>query len=278
MAKKSTNGFLPEDHPRYQSLKIRHDIVKGFEDGVVAKAGLIAHGRGEAFDYIIGERTNPPAKDAITVAAAAILLAESPVISVNGNIAALVPKELVELSQITKAHLEINLFYHAKERVAAIVSYLVAAGARAQEILGTKLEEQVSIPELSSMRRHVDPKGIYVADLVIVPLEDGDRTEALKKFGKKVIAIDLNPLSRTAQWADITIVDNIIRCLPLLVDEVKRLSGQKREKLENIVNSFNNKDNLSKMIDVIGDYLRSLAEKGIYIPEAAAIFAEMKED
>ena len=31
------------------------------------------------------------------------------------------------------------------------------------------------------------------ADTVLVPLEDGDRTEALVKMGKTVVAIDLNP-------------------------------------------------------------------------------------
>mgnify|MGYP006179153607 CR=1 FL=1 len=34
-------------------------------------------------------------------------------------------------------------------------------------------------------RRRVDPEGIFIADTVFVPLEDGDRTEALAKMGKK---------------------------------------------------------------------------------------------
>ncbi|HUY00603.1 MAG TPA: 4-phosphopantoate--beta-alanine ligase [Candidatus Deferrimicrobium sp.] len=273
---KIENGFLPEDHPRYVSLKIRHDIIKGFEDNVVAKAGLIAHGRGEAFDYFVGEQTSQPAKEAIRAAAASLLLANHPVISVNGNVAALVARELVDLSRLTNAVLEVNLFYHTEARVIAIKNYLIGAGAK--EILGLNPDDQISIPELSSLRRHVDPKGIYIADLVLVPLEDGDRTEALKKFGKKVIAIDLNPLSRTAQWADITIVDNIIRCIPLLIQEVSSLKGKSIEKLKEIVNKFNNKENLGKMIKVIADFLNNLAKKGIFIPEAASIFAEMKED
>ena len=92
------------------------------------------------------------------------------------------------------------------------------------------------------------------------------------------IAIDLNPLSRTAQWADITIVDNIIRCMPLLIEEAKNLSGSDPQNLQKIVDSFNNKENLRKMIEIMGEYLRELAVKGIYIPEAAKVFAEMKED
>ena len=57
-------------------------------------------------------------------------------------------------------------------------------------------------------------EGIYCADVVLIPLEDGDRAEALVKVGKKVIAIDLNPLSRTAMAAHVTIVDELTRAVP----------------------------------------------------------------
>ena len=40
-------------------------------------------------------------------------------------------------------------------------------------------------------------------------------------MGKQVITIDLNPLSRTAQTAHITIVDELTRCLPLLTEFVR---------------------------------------------------------
>ena len=46
---------IRKDHPRYHSLIIRKKITESFENKVVASAGLIAHGRGEAFDYILGE-------------------------------------------------------------------------------------------------------------------------------------------------------------------------------------------------------------------------------
>ena len=58
---------------------------------------------------------------------------------------------------------------------------------------------------------------IDAKDVVLVPLEDGDRTIALKKAKKKIITFDLNPLSRTARTADITIVDNVTRAMKLLV-------------------------------------------------------------
>ena len=56
---------VPEDHPRYQSLKYRHKIIECMKNLIVAEAGLIAHGRGECFDYILGEKTNNIAKNSI---------------------------------------------------------------------------------------------------------------------------------------------------------------------------------------------------------------------
>ncbi|MEN6329941.1 MAG: hypothetical protein ABFC91_06585, partial [Methanobacteriaceae archaeon] len=86
---------IPRTHPRYQSLILRKKISEAHKDGVLAESGMIAHGRGEAFDYLLGEKTIPPALKAIEVAAAQILLAENPVISVNGNTAALSAREVV---------------------------------------------------------------------------------------------------------------------------------------------------------------------------------------
>ena len=47
---------IPKTHPRAASLLIRQKLVKGFDAGLVAKEGLLAHGRGEAFDYMLGEK------------------------------------------------------------------------------------------------------------------------------------------------------------------------------------------------------------------------------
>ena len=87
--------------------------------------------------------------------------------------------------------------------------------------------------------------------MVVVPLEDGDRTLALRKAGKIVITFDLNPLSRTAQTANITIVDNVTRALDLLIENCKKLSKKSKKSLEKIVNDFDNKKNLSSNINEI---------------------------
>ena len=255
---------IPDDHPRAESLRIRHKIIHGMERNVVAKAGLIAHGRGEAFDYLLGEETTPPARNAIKAAAAALLLSEYPVISVNGNSAALTPKEIVELSEVSGAKIEVNIFYRRPERLEAIKKVLEEAGAK--EVLGVGETADGEIPEISSVRRVVDRRGILIADTVLVPIEDGDRTQALRKIGKTVIAIDLNPLSRTAQLANITIVDNHIRCMPLLVEEVKRLKGLPKKELKKILEDYDNKKILGEVIELIRDRLTEIAKKGMNIP------------
>ena len=237
---------IPKSHPRFISLSIREKIVKGYDDGLVAKEGLLAHGRGEAFDYLIGEKTTKTARAAINAAASALLSAHSPVISVNGNVASLCPKEIIQLAKITKAKIEVNLFYYDERRKKSIAKSLKKAGAK--QVLGTNPRSYRRIGGLDSPRQIVDKDGIFAADVVLVPLEDGDRTEALQKIGKTVITFDLNPLSRTAQTADITIVDNVIRGMRLLVSACKKSKTAKT--------NFNNKRSLSSAVSEIKNNLK----------------------
>jgi 4-phosphopantoate--beta-alanine ligase len=240
---------IPADHPRAESLHTRERLVEGFRAGLVAAEGLIAHGRGEAFDYLLGERTTTHARQAVRAAAAMLLLSGRPVLSVNGNSAALCPKELVELAEITGADIEVNLFYRTQERELAIKAELERHGAT--RVLGVGGRAAATIPELSSERRRVDPEGIYSADTVFVPLEDGDRTEALARMGKNVITVDLNPLSRTAKAAQITIVDNLVRAMPALVEQARLLKGRDSRSLRRMVAGFDNKKNLARSLAVI---------------------------
>ena len=91
-------------------------------------------------------------------------------------------------------------------------------------------------------------EGIGKADVVFVPLEDGDRAQALISLGKKVITIDLNPLSRAAQTSTVTIVDNITRVIPLLIKTIGVLQKMPKGKLLGIINNFENKKNLNLAI------------------------------
>ena len=114
-------------------------------------------------------------------------------------------------------------------------------------------------------RRRVSPRGILVADVVLVPLEDGDRTEALRRMGKTVIAIDLNPFSRTAQMANITIVDNVVRAMPLMVKEALKLKKEPPQVLREIIERYDNRKVLGEMIKIIMDRLKELSQKGVFL-------------
>jgi 4-phosphopantoate---beta-alanine ligase len=227
---------IPMNHPRRVSLETRARLTDGVRNGITSYDGLIAHGRGEAFDYILGEKTHDFALRAIDAAAALLLVANRAVISVNGNAAALVPGELGTLSEILGSPLEVNLFHAGREREVKIRDHLLSHGAR-QILLP---EEDFVITGLNSNRRFVNGEGMYRADVIFVPLEDGDRCEALIRSGRKVITIDLNPLSRTARSATITIVDNIVRALPLLVDRIKSRASESPSTLDNLLMSYDN--------------------------------------
>lgn len=206
---------IPDSHPRASSLRLRERLVEGVRRGLTSEAGLIAHGRGEAYYYLLGERTHAFAEEAVAAASAAIRCARHPVFSVNGNVAAMAGPELAELARENpELRFEVNLFHYTEERVRRIVDHLGQLGLAG--VLGSGLGDWVELPGLASDRRRMHPDGIARADVVLVPLEDGDRCEALVASGRRVITVDLNPLSRTARTATVTIVDEWTRVLPLL--------------------------------------------------------------
>jgi 4-phosphopantoate--beta-alanine ligase len=236
-------------HPRAKSLIIREKLVEGFRNGVVIPEGLIAHGRGEAFDYLLGEKTTKYACEAEKVAICLLLLSKNSVISINGNTAALCAKELVTLSNITKSKIEVNLFHKSAVRSKTIARILKKEEAK--KVLGLDAKSRSTIKEISSNRKYVDNNGIMNSDTVFVALEDGDRTESLVKMGKKVISIDLNPLSRTAIASNVTIVDNIARAIPNMVSISKELVNSDRSYLLQQIKNFDNIQNMYESLKMI---------------------------
>jgi 4-phosphopantoate--beta-alanine ligase len=201
---------LSRRHPRYRSLLVRVRLSAAHRAGVVVPEGLIAHGRGEAFDYLLGERTIPSARRAERTAAEWLLAARRPVLSVNGNVAALAAPEVAAVARaVPGLAVEVNLFHRTPERARRIAAVLRRAGVR--RVLGVR--PTARIRGLPSDRALVDRRGIFAADVCLVPLEDGDRAEALVARGLRVISIDLNPLSRTSRRADLPIVDELTRAL-----------------------------------------------------------------
>ncbi|HTW55033.1 MAG TPA: phosphopantothenate/pantothenate synthetase [Thermoplasmata archaeon] len=217
---------LSRRHPRYRSLVVRAGLARAHAAGLVVGEGLIAHGRGEAFDYLLGERTSPSARRAEAVAAEWLRAARHPVVSVNGNVAALAAAEVAALSRaVPGLRVEVNLFHRTPGRAAAIARRLRATGVRT--VLGVRPTARLG--GLPSDRARVDRRGIFVADVCLVPLEDGDRAEALRRRGTKVIAIDLNPLSRTSRRADLPIVDELTRALREIARAAVRQRGRPAE-------------------------------------------------
>ena len=215
-------------HPRYQSLLKRKKIEDAAKAGMLADSALIAHGRGEAFDYLLGERTTDSARAATKEAAARLCAAERPLISLNGNTMALACEELLRCAAIIGADLEVNIFYRTPQRMKALMDFLKlrysevtelpSPGYNAEEwremmeeirLLGDSPDGR--IPGLEGPRANCHSDGILASDVLLVPLEDGDRCEALVAMGKDVIVIDLNPLSRSAKMAEITVVDELCR-------------------------------------------------------------------
>jgi 4-phosphopantoate--beta-alanine ligase len=217
--------MIPPDHPRYRSLVTREHLAECARSGIVSWEGLISHGRGEAFDYLLGEKTSDSAGRAARVAAALLRVSCHPVISVNGNTAALAAREIARLQKASGALVEVNLFHRTPKRVAQIEALLRDAGA---DVFSGDAE---CLLPLSHDRAWCRRDGMYTADVVLVPLEDGDRCGVLVEMGKKVIAIDLNPLSRTARTATLTIVDEVTRALPLIAEACATLSAEECREL-----------------------------------------------
>ena len=241
--------MIPRSHPRYDSLILREKMVKASKEGYLADSAMIAHGRGEAFDYLIGEKTTYPAKRAMYVAVAALLLSNNPVISVNGNATALACEEIIKFAKSIDAQIEINLFYRTDDRVKIIAQKYKELGY--DNILGTPDDNIEYLSDIKNDRSSASKTGIYSADTVLIPLEDGDRAEILKKSGKNIITIDLNPLSRTSKMSDISIADNIVRAIPFMTKIAWDLKTQDKKVLLEIVNEFDNEENLKESLEQI---------------------------
>ena len=247
----SEDVTVPKDHPRYKSLMVREHLAEMVDKGLVNPTGLISHGRGEAFDYLMGERTLDPSLKAEKVAAAHLLKAERPLVCVNGNAAALDAKRLIELADEIPAPLEINLFHRTEERVGKLIDYMESQGGKG--ILGR--DPDARIPGLNHDRA-LCTRTLYECDVIVVPIEDGDRAEALVKMGKKVISIDINPLSRTSRAATVPVSDEMSRALENIIRFVKELKG-KDEEIGSLISSYSAEENRRDVLHCIAEYLES---------------------
>ena len=196
-------------------------------------------------------------EEAEKAAAAHLLNARNPVVCVNGNAAALDPKGLISLAEAVPAKIEVNLFHRTPERMEGLISYLEENGAR--EVLGREPDSR--IPGISHDRALCTSEGIFNSDVILVPIEDGDRAQALVAMGKVVISIDLNPLSRTSKAATVPISDEMSRAL----ENISHFMDELRNDGESIIKTikdFSADDNRRRTIECICDSLMSEFDEG----------------
>lgn len=228
----------------------RERLAEMVQAGLVTPTGLISHGRGEAYDYLMGERSTEAALEAERAAAAYLLNAENPVICVNGNAAALDPEGIIALAKQVPAKIEVNLFHRTPERMEGLISYLESKGA--EGVLGRDPDSRIQ--GLEHDRALCTFEGIYGSDVILVPIEDGDRAEALVAMGKKVISIDLNPLSRTSKAATVPVCDEISRAIENISRFVEELRGD-RETIIKTLDDFSNQENRRRTVEGICRFL-----------------------
>ena len=88
--------------------------------------------------------------------------------------------------------------------------------------------------------------------IILGTLEAGDSCEALVEMGKTVIVVDLNPLSRSAKMASITIVDEISRVAKNMLNLIET------NDLPDIEIEFNNNKNLQASVNIIAENYRDV--------------------
>ena len=235
----------------------RERLAEMVEKGLVTPTGLISHGRGEAYDYLMGEKSTEPAKEAERAAAAYLLKAENPVVCINGNAAALDADNLIRLAEAVPAKIEVNLFHRTPERMEGIISYLESKGAK--DVLGR--DPDCRIPGLNHDRALCTKQGIFDSDVIIVPIEDGDRAEALVSMGKVVISIDLNPLSRTSRTATVPISDEMTRALENIIMYIGELRGDD-EAILKILDGYSSRNSRRDTVRCICDSLMAEFDEG----------------
>lgn len=241
-----TDFAADKSHPRYESLLKRHHLENAARKGMLADSAMIAHGRGEAFDYLLGEQTTDNALKSTKNAIGHLANAKRPVICLNGNTTALAGYELMKVAEFLNCPIEVNIFYRTEERINVIFEHLNQIKSEHSlnvELLG-KTPDSL-IPGLKGPRAKCCKSGIIDSDVILVPLEDGDRCEALVAMGKIVIVVDLNPLSRSAQMASITIVDEITR----VANNMINLLEANNELEINI--DYDNSVNLKECLEII---------------------------
>ena len=198
-------------HPRYASLLRRHLIEEAAAEGLLAGSAMIAHGRGEAYDYLLGERTTASAASATREAYARLRAAKHPVISVNGNTVALAGRDLLHLAASLSCPVEVNIFYRTQARMDGLISRLerwCEEDGLDVEVLGRRTDGRIA--GLEGPRAQCDAAGIAAATWCWSPWKTATVAKRWWRWARRC-SWWISTLSRTARTASVTIVDEVGR-------------------------------------------------------------------
>ena len=134
------------------------------------------------------QRTTASAAKATREAYARLHAAKHPVISVNGNTVALAGRDLLHLAASLSCPLEVNIFYRTQARMDGLISRLEAwCDEDGLEWRCSAVEPTGASPGWKALERSAMLQASLPRTVVLVPLEDGDRCEALVAMGKTVL-------------------------------------------------------------------------------------------
>jgi len=119
----------------------------------------------------------------------------------------------------------------------------------------------VKLSHIASDRAKRRQNGIFQADVVFVPLEDGDKAQALTKLGKTVLTVDLNPLSSNcSSKVPLQSSNEVTRAFKNLVSFAKHWKSEtNHDELDLLKTTFDNLENLKASYALMQKRLRSLA-------------------
>ncbi|MCK5408933.1 MAG: DUF137 domain-containing protein, partial [Candidatus Heimdallarchaeota archaeon] len=67
-------------------------------------------------------------------------------------------------------------------------------------------------------------------------------------------------LSRTSLWSNVSIVNNVIRAMPEMIEETFKLKEKDSDELKELINDFDNYKSLQETLNFMSSRLRELAE------------------
>jgi len=215
--------MIPKDHPRYKSLVTREHLAECARTGIVSLEGLTSHGRGEAFDYLLGEKTSESA-----LLAGKDCGGPAPHRKTPGAL-----RERQHRGACGTRNRASPEGKRGARRGQPLPPDTRTGTADRDGSSAMPVRTVFSGRSRSASSRSPTTGPFCRREGCLLPMSCLSRSKTATAarcsvgMGKKVIAIDLNPLSRTAKTATLTVVDEVTRALPEIAQACTALSDGK---------------------------------------------------